>query len=45
MKKTLLAGALVAGLSTAAVAGPSLTINGAYNSNTTSNIHWVSLAV
>jgi opacity protein-like surface antigen len=33
MKKTLLAGALVAGLSTAAVADPSLTINGAYNSN------------
>ena len=33
MKSTLLASALIVGLSTAAVADPSLTINGAYNSS------------
>ena len=33
MKKTLIAAALVAGMASAAVAGPSLTINGAYNSS------------
>jgi len=33
MKKTLIAATLVAGMASAAVAGPSLTINGAYNSS------------
>lgn len=33
MKKTLIAAALVAGMASAAVAGPSLTINGTYNSS------------